>query len=152
MCVDVCIISVCLLLYTYCIVLHVCHDRSYEKMFLILSPNMPRRLMKTPHCYNIVELTYTVHAMDHLPTIAKRKMYNYNDESIAIQYQEFIQVSNISVLVYLCTNVCTVCTYVQGCMYAYNYVSTYVCIYVCTRVYLCTCVFGCSIYSYVALG
>ena len=62
--------------------------------------------MKTPHCYNIVELTYTVHAMDHLPTIAKRKMYNYNDESIAIQYQEFIQVSNI-----MCAYVSVYCTY-----------------------------------------
>ena len=67
---------------------------SYEKMFLILSPNMPKRLMKTPHCYNIVELTYTMHAMDHLPAIANRKMYNYNDESIAMQYQEFVQVSD----------------------------------------------------------
>ena len=56
---------------------------------------MPRRLMKTPYCYNIVELTYTMHAMDHLPAIAKRKNYNYNDQSIAIQYHEFVQVSSV---------------------------------------------------------
>jgi len=68
---------------------------SYEQMFAAITPNTPTRMMKTPYCYNIVELSYTIHAMDHLPAIAKRKLFDYTDESIAAQYKDFIQVSEL---------------------------------------------------------
>ena len=58
---------------------------SIKGMFALVPEELPSTMRQLPHCTDIVELPYSMSAMDHLVTIADRRILNESKQETALK-------------------------------------------------------------------
>ena len=113
---------------------------SLQALFSAVARDIPAILLqKPPRCTDIVELPFSMSAMDHLVGVANRTSLRGGEGA---GERGLMQVICVYVCAYMCVCIC-VYMYVCICVYMCVYLCVHVCVYLCVHVCVYMCVSIC---------